>query len=87
MLIEFITKRLVNARYKILDNGTYFGEIPGLPGVWANAKNLERCREELREVLEDWLVLKIRDQESIPGFSAHLRHRATPQYAKERVMA
>ncbi len=54
MLNEFITKKLTLARYKILENGTYFGEISGLRGVWASAKNLEECRQELREVLEDW---------------------------------
>jgi len=46
----------------------YFGEIPGLLGVWASARTLEACRKELREVLEDWLLLKVRDHESVPGF-------------------
>jgi predicted RNase H-like HicB family nuclease len=68
MLSEFIAKKLRRAKYKLLDDGTYFGEIPGIRGVWANAKNLENCREELREVLEDWMFLKIRDNEPIPGF-------------------
>jgi hypothetical protein len=27
---------------------------------------LEKCREVLQEVLEEWLVLKIRDNDSIP---------------------
>lgn len=57
MLSEFIAKKLKEARYKLLKSGGYFGEIPGLRGVWANARNLEDCRGELREVLEDWLLL------------------------------
>lgn len=68
MLTDFIEKKLKQAKYKILKNGDYFGEIPGLRGVWANAKNLESCRRELREVLEDWVVLKVRDREKVPGF-------------------
>ncbi|MBU2109878.1 type II toxin-antitoxin system HicB family antitoxin [Patescibacteria group bacterium] len=68
MLSEFIVKKLKNARYKLFKDGTYFGEIPGLRGVWANAKNLEDCRRELQEVLEDWLLLKVRSKEQIPGF-------------------
>jgi len=68
MLSEFIEKKLKDAKYKILKDGTYFGEISGFRGVWANAKNLEACRKELREVLEDWLLLKIRDKERVPGF-------------------
>ncbi|MBA3047309.1 type II toxin-antitoxin system HicB family antitoxin [Patescibacteria group bacterium] len=66
MLIQFIEKNLFKAKYKTLDDGSYFGEIPGFKGVWANNKNLEKCREELKEVLEEWLILKIRDDDKIP---------------------
>ena len=66
MLLEYIQKALANAQYKILDDGTWFAEIPGFEGVWANAKSVEECRHELQEVLEEWLVLKIRDRNPIP---------------------
>jgi len=66
MLTAYITAAMARARYKMLDDGTYFGEIPGLRGVWANAKQLDACRAELQEVLEDWLVLKLRDGDAIP---------------------
>lgn len=68
MISEFIIRKLAAAHYKLLEDGSYFGEIPGLPGVWANAKNLEYCRAELQAVLEDWLILKLRDKDPIPGF-------------------
>lgn len=67
MISEYIVKKLKQARYKLLKNGSYFGEIPGLSGVWANAKSLEDCREELRSALEDWLLFKLKDGDSIPG--------------------
>lgn len=57
MLSEFIARKLKGAQYKLLGRGMYFGEIPELPGVWANARNLEKCRNELQEVLEDWVLL------------------------------
>ena len=75
MLSEFIEKKLKAARYKFLKDGSYFGEIPGLKGVWANAKNLEDCRKKLKEVLEDWLLLKVRDKERVPGFSLKIDRR------------
>ncbi|MBI2888476.1 MAG: type II toxin-antitoxin system HicB family antitoxin [Candidatus Liptonbacteria bacterium] len=75
MLSEFIMKKLREAQYKLLKDKTYFGEIPGLRGVWANAKNLEDCRKELREVLEDWLLLKIRNRERVPGFEIKVDRR------------
>ena len=67
MLTEYISKAMARARYKILEDGTYFGEVPGLQGVWANASALEDCRRELQEVLEGWLILKIRDNDPIPA--------------------
>ena len=66
MLTAYISAAMDRARYKIIDDGTYFGEIASLRGVWANAKTLEACRQELQEVLEDWLVLKLRDRDEIP---------------------
>ena len=81
MLSEFIEKKLKNARYKLLRDGSYFGEIPGLKGVWANAKNLEYCRGELRDVLEEWLLLKVRDGEKVPGFVLRIGRRELAKHA------
>jgi len=82
MLSNFIQKNLAKARYKLLENKTYFGEIPGLKGVWANSKTLELCRAELSEVLEDWLFLKLRSKEKIPGFSVNTDQRKLVKNAK-----
>ena len=81
MLSEFILKKLREARYKFLKDGSYFGEIVGLQGVWANANNLEDCRKELQEVLEDWLLLKVRDRENVPGFRLKIGKRELVNYA------
>ncbi len=66
MLFEYIQVALENAEYKKLDDGTWFAEIPGFEGVWANSKTVEGCRKELTEVLEEWLILKLRDGDPIP---------------------
>lgn len=81
MLSEYIEKKLRQARYKLLQDGSYFGEIPGLKGVWSNAKNLEVCRKELQEVLEDWLLLKIRAREQVPGFKIKADRHAFVKHA------
>ncbi|MFZ5818731.1 MAG: type II toxin-antitoxin system HicB family antitoxin [Chloroflexota bacterium] len=61
MLAEYIDKAMEQARYEIIeDEGTYWGEIPGLQGVWARHATLEGCRRELREALSDWLALRLR---------------------------
>lgn len=81
MIISFIGKQLKKAQYKLLKDGTYFGEIPDFDGVWANAKTLEGCREELEEVLEDWLVLRIRQDDRIPGLKIKIGEKVTMRYA------
>lgn len=81
MLIEYINKKLKTAKYKILEDNIYFGEIPGIKGVWASAKNLEDCRKELQEVFEDWLLLKVRDNERVPGFEIKIDRRELVSHA------
>ena len=66
MLFEYAQKAIEKAVYKRLDNGTWFAEIPGFPGVWANGRTVESCRKELWGVLEEWITLKLRDREPIP---------------------
>lgn len=85
MLIEYIEKKLKEARYKSLKDRSFFGEIPGLRGVWANAKNLEDCRQELRLALEDWLLFKLKEEDFIPGLRVGVDQRRlvkTSMYAK-----
>jgi len=66
MLFEYIQGALEKAEYKKLDDGTWFADIPGFEGVWANSRTVEECRHELMEVLEEWIVLKIRDRDPLP---------------------
>ena len=59
MIKQYIHERMKLARYKILDDGSYYGDIPGFCGVLANSENLEECRDELQETLEEWILLGI----------------------------
>ena len=55
------------APYEILpEDGTFCGEIPLCNGVFANAKTLEKCREQLEEVLEGWVFLRIHRNLPLP---------------------
>ena len=57
MLNEYLDKAMHHAAFKILGDSTIFGSIPKFQGVWAKAATEEACREELHEVLEDWILL------------------------------
>lgn len=60
MLANYIRAAMSQARYEILpDDGTFYGEIPGFDGVYATGDMLEACREELREILEEWIPFRV----------------------------
>ena len=54
------------AKYELLEEGGYYGSIPGFDGVWADAVSLEACRDELEEVLEEWLLFRLSRQLPVP---------------------
>ena len=61
MLANYLDKARKQAVYEIIqEEGVYWGEIPGLQGVWARQATLEGCRRELREALSDWIALRLR---------------------------
>ena len=54
------------AKYELLEEGGYYGSIPGFDGVWADAASSEECRDELAEVLEEWLLFRLSRQVPVP---------------------
>lgn len=67
MLMKYIQTALRHAKYDILaDDGSFYGEIPVCNGVYANAPTLEECREQLEEVLEEWILFRVYKNLSLP---------------------
>nr|VFJ64962.1 MAG: Predicted nuclease of the RNAse H fold, HicB family [Candidatus Kentron sp. FW] len=68
MLTQYLKTAMKHARYEILrDDGSFYAEIPECQGVYANADTLEDCRDELAQVLEDWLLFRIHNHLEIPA--------------------
>jgi len=68
MLLEYIQAALRHAKYEILpDDKSYYGEIPECNGVYANAPTLEDCGEELRTVLEEWVLFRVHRNLALPA--------------------
>ena len=60
MLATYLDQAMEQAVYEIIeDEDAYWGEIPGLRGVWARHRTLEGCRREVREALSDWGGLRL----------------------------
>jgi len=67
MIQEYIEAALAKARYEIIkDEEPYYGEVPDLKGVWATGKTLEECRRRLIEVIEGWIIVRLRKNLPIP---------------------
>jgi predicted RNase H-like HicB family nuclease len=68
ILTSYIRAAMHQATYEILtDDGTFYGEIRGFEGVYANADTLEACREELEEVLEEWILFRVSKNLLLPA--------------------
>jgi predicted RNase H-like HicB family nuclease len=66
MLTSYIKAAMGHAIYEQLADGSLVGRIPGLDGVWANADTPRACRRELREVLEEWIMISLACRLPIP---------------------
>ena len=68
MIVEYIDAALARATYeRIEDKGNpYYGQVSVLKGVWATGRTLEECRNHLAEVIEGWLIVRLRKGLTIP---------------------
>ncbi len=67
MLMTYLHSALNRAHYEILsDDHRYYGEIQRFDGVYAHAETLEKCRAELEQVLEEWVLFRIAQHQPLP---------------------
>ncbi len=67
MLVQYIQAAMHRAKYeKLPDDETYYGCIPDFEGVYANSPTLEACREQLEEVLEEWILFRVSRNLDLP---------------------
>jgi predicted RNase H-like HicB family nuclease len=67
IITKYIEAAMHRAIYDVLeDDGTFYGRIPECQGVLANAETREACRDELQEVLEEWILLGLQLGHSLP---------------------
>ncbi len=60
MSTEYLRAGMERAHYEIIeDEEPFYGEIPGIDGVWATGKTLEKCRTRLAAVLKDWVLFSV----------------------------
>lgn len=73
MIAEYINEALARATYERIEDkrNPYYAQVRGLKGVWATGKTLEQCRNHLAEVIEGWLIVRLRKGLPIPPLGKH----------------
>jgi hypothetical protein len=66
MLTEYIQAALDSINWKIMDDGTFYAEIP-LLGLHTNMPHLEECQCRMREMLEEHIVSSLSRHNALPS--------------------
>ncbi|MBI1742508.1 type II toxin-antitoxin system HicB family antitoxin [Candidatus Acetothermia bacterium] len=65
-LTSYIKAAMKQAQFERLRDNSIYGHIPDFEGVWAQAKTQAACRRELQEVLEDWMLFRLKHDLPLP---------------------
>jgi predicted RNase H-like HicB family nuclease len=66
VISKYIEKALARAKYTQLEDGSYCATVRGLKGIIAVGVTLESCRRELIGVIEEWVLVRVAQQLSVP---------------------
>ena len=66
MLIEYVNKAMSKAAYEKIRRWYLFWKDSTMPWRYCLGETLYQCQEELRSVLEGWLIVKIRHGDRLP---------------------
>jgi predicted RNase H-like HicB family nuclease len=59
MITRFLDRALRRAQYRQVDGGIFCATVSGLRGVIATGPSLEACRDQLAEVVEEWVLVRV----------------------------
>ncbi|WP_423950761.1 type II toxin-antitoxin system HicB family antitoxin [Candidatus Binatus sp.] len=55
--LEYTNAAMRHAKFEQLDDGRWYGSIPGLTGLWAEGATKDGAAKELRSALDGWLYV------------------------------
>ena len=66
VLTEYVSQLMANVVYDKLEDNTFAGRIPLCKGVLAFGATLRECENELRSILEDWILVGLKLGHPLP---------------------
>ncbi len=68
-IAQYIEKLLHKAQYEYDEKTkSWCASVKDLPGAYAQANSVEEAREQLSEVIEDYVLVSLQEKHSLPGF-------------------
>ncbi|MBZ1348549.1 MAG: type II toxin-antitoxin system HicB family antitoxin [Candidatus Nealsonbacteria bacterium] len=68
-ITQYIENFLRKAEYEYdEETKSWCASVKILPGVYAQADSVEKVREQLAEVIEDYILVGLREKQFLPGF-------------------
>ena len=85
MFLDYINAAMRRAKYEMLgDDEGFAGTIPGFKGLLAHADTLEDCRDELQDVLQSWMLIRMEHALRLPVIDGLDLNRAVAARRKQR---
>lgn len=70
MLLKYISEAMQRAHYEFLKGDKkFYGTISYCQGVYATGKTLEECRQNLEEILGEWILFRVSKNLNIPSIN------------------
>ncbi len=66
IITSYLEQAMSLALYDKLEDGTLVGRVPPCKGVVAFGATLNQCQQELRSVLEGWILVGLKLGHSLP---------------------
>jgi predicted RNase H-like HicB family nuclease len=68
-ITQYIENLLRKAEYEYdKETRSWCASVKDLPGAYAQADTVEQVREQLAEVIEDYILVSLREKHPLPGF-------------------
>ncbi len=69
-ITSYIEKLLKKADYEYdKETKSWCASIDELPGVYAQASTIEKVRQELAEIIEDYIIESLKENQKLPNFN------------------
>jgi predicted RNase H-like HicB family nuclease len=58
--LEYLNAAMKKAEFEQMENGDYFGSIPGFDGLWASGHTREEAARDLYSALDGWIDVHLK---------------------------